>query len=187
MRMRTSVRYASESYRSTRRSRSGTRQWPYPPSEPANNTFSRLSGTGRMERSTVLFASSMRPSLMKWVPMLVRCPGYIKPGAIAKGIVQHHDWLPTFFAMGGTPNASWTPSFPLPPINSIPARSSAVRNLRIVSERPPNSPFPASNRFTVGSETEASRAKSSCDQPNKARAAFICVIDTFSIDMVSDN
>jgi arylsulfatase A-like enzyme len=35
------------------------------------------------------------------VPMLVRWPGQIKPGSVANGIVQHHDWLPTFLAMVG--------------------------------------------------------------------------------------
>jgi hypothetical protein len=38
-----------------------------PPSDPANNAFFRLSATGRMERSTVLLSSSMRPSSMKRV------------------------------------------------------------------------------------------------------------------------
>jgi arylsulfatase len=38
------------------------------------------------------------------VPMLVRWPGKIKPGSIANGIVQHHDWLPTFLAMAGAPD-----------------------------------------------------------------------------------
>jgi arylsulfatase A-like enzyme len=35
------------------------------------------------------------------VPLLVRWPGRIQAGAIANGIVQHHDWLPTFLAMAG--------------------------------------------------------------------------------------
>src|ERR1700756_841916 len=35
------------------------------------------------------------------VPLLVRWPGKIKPGSISNGIVQHHDWLPTFLAMAG--------------------------------------------------------------------------------------
>jgi arylsulfatase len=35
------------------------------------------------------------------VPMLVRWPGHIKPGSTANGIVQHHDWLPTFAAIAG--------------------------------------------------------------------------------------
>jgi arylsulfatase A-like enzyme len=38
------------------------------------------------------------------VPLLVRWPGKIKPGSIANGIVQHHDWLPTFLAMAGEPD-----------------------------------------------------------------------------------
>ena len=35
------------------------------------------------------------------VPMVVRWPGRIAPGSISNGIVQHHDWLPTFLAMAG--------------------------------------------------------------------------------------
>jgi arylsulfatase len=35
------------------------------------------------------------------VPLLARWPGKIKPGSVANGIVQHHDWLPTFMAMVG--------------------------------------------------------------------------------------
>jgi arylsulfatase len=35
------------------------------------------------------------------VPLLVRWPGKIEAGSVANGIVQHHDWLPTFMAMAG--------------------------------------------------------------------------------------
>ena len=35
------------------------------------------------------------------VPKLVRWPGKIAAGSISNGIVQHHDWLPTFLAMAG--------------------------------------------------------------------------------------
>ena len=38
------------------------------------------------------------------VPLLVRWPGKIKAGSVANGIVQHHDWLPTFLAMAGAPD-----------------------------------------------------------------------------------
>ncbi len=38
------------------------------------------------------------------VPLLVRWPGHVEPGSIANGIVQHHDWLPTFLAMAGQPD-----------------------------------------------------------------------------------
>ena len=38
------------------------------------------------------------------VPLLVRWPGKIAPGSIANGIVQHHDWLPTFLEMAGAPD-----------------------------------------------------------------------------------
>jgi len=35
------------------------------------------------------------------VPLLVRWPGKVPAGAIANGIVQHHDWMPTFLEMAG--------------------------------------------------------------------------------------
>jgi arylsulfatase A-like enzyme len=38
------------------------------------------------------------------IPLLVRWPGNIKAGTVAHGIVQHHDWLPTFLAMAGEPD-----------------------------------------------------------------------------------
>jgi arylsulfatase len=38
------------------------------------------------------------------VPMVVRWPGKIEAGAVANGIAQHHDWLPTFLAMAGEPD-----------------------------------------------------------------------------------
>ena len=38
------------------------------------------------------------------IPLLVRWPGKIKAGSVANGIVQHHDWLPTFLAMAGAPD-----------------------------------------------------------------------------------
>ena len=37
------------------------------------------------------------------VPLLARWPGKIKAGSVANGIVQHHDWLPTFLEMAGAP------------------------------------------------------------------------------------
>jgi arylsulfatase len=38
------------------------------------------------------------------VPLLVRWPHKIKAGSVCNGIVQHHDWLPTFLAMAGEPD-----------------------------------------------------------------------------------
>jgi arylsulfatase len=38
------------------------------------------------------------------IPMLVRWPGRVQAGSIANGIVQHHDWLPTFLDMAGAPD-----------------------------------------------------------------------------------
>src|SRR4029079_16780260 len=40
------------------------------------------------------------------VPLLVRWPGKVKPGSVCNGIVQHHDWLPTFLAMAGAPDVA---------------------------------------------------------------------------------
>lgn len=40
------------------------------------------------------------------VPMLVRWPKQIAASSIATGIVQHHDWLPTFLAIAGDPDVS---------------------------------------------------------------------------------
>jgi arylsulfatase len=38
------------------------------------------------------------------IPMVVRWPGKIEAGSIANGIVQHHDWMPTFLEMAGAPD-----------------------------------------------------------------------------------
>ncbi|WP_395335451.1 arylsulfatase [Novosphingobium sp. BL-8H] len=38
------------------------------------------------------------------IPMIVRWPGKIEPGSVSNGIVQHHDWLPTFLEMAGAPD-----------------------------------------------------------------------------------
>jgi len=38
------------------------------------------------------------------VPAMIRWPGKIKPGQISNEMVAHHDWLPTFAAIGGDPN-----------------------------------------------------------------------------------
>jgi len=38
------------------------------------------------------------------VPLLVRWPGHVAAGSTANGIVQHHDWLPTFLEMAGAPD-----------------------------------------------------------------------------------
>ena len=36
------------------------------------------------------------------VPLLVRWPAKVAAGSVANGIVQHHDWLPTFLDMAGS-------------------------------------------------------------------------------------
>ena len=71
---------------------------------------------------------------------------------------------------------------PFSSMNSIPAFSSAVLIFCAVVSRPPSNPSAASNRFMVGSEISAAEASFSCDQPTSVRAAFNCLIDTFSID-----
>ena len=38
------------------------------------------------------------------IPLLARWPNKITAGSIANGIVQHHDWLPTFLAVAGAPD-----------------------------------------------------------------------------------
>jgi len=38
------------------------------------------------------------------VPAFLRWPGKIKPGQVSNGIVQHHDWFPTFLALAGDPD-----------------------------------------------------------------------------------
>lgn len=35
------------------------------------------------------------------VPEMIRWPGHIPAGVVSNGIVQHHDWLPTFLAAAG--------------------------------------------------------------------------------------
>jgi arylsulfatase A-like enzyme len=35
------------------------------------------------------------------IPLLVRWPGHVPEGVVTNEIVQHHDWLPTFCAIGG--------------------------------------------------------------------------------------
>jgi len=38
------------------------------------------------------------------IPLLVRWPKKIPAGVVSNEIVQHHDWLPTFLAIGGDPD-----------------------------------------------------------------------------------
>ncbi|WP_395392894.1 arylsulfatase [Novosphingobium sp. BL-8A] len=40
------------------------------------------------------------------VPLAVRWPGKVPAGSISHGIVQHHDWLPTFLEMAGEADVS---------------------------------------------------------------------------------
>jgi arylsulfatase A-like enzyme len=40
------------------------------------------------------------------VPAMIRWPGHIKPGQVSNEIVGHHDWLPTFAAIGGDAQVS---------------------------------------------------------------------------------
>jgi arylsulfatase len=38
------------------------------------------------------------------IPLIVRWPGRVPAGSVRNGIVQHHDWLPTFLEMAGAPD-----------------------------------------------------------------------------------
>jgi arylsulfatase len=40
------------------------------------------------------------------VPAMIRWPGKIKPGSISNEMAAHHDWLPTFAAIGGDPDVN---------------------------------------------------------------------------------
>jgi len=81
-----------------------------------------LDELGIAENTFVMYSSDNGPHMNSWpdagmtpfrsekntnwegafrVPKLVRWPGKIPPGSISNGIVQHHDWLPTFLAMAG--------------------------------------------------------------------------------------
>ncbi len=37
------------------------------------------------------------------IPEVIRWPGHIPAGVVSNGIIQHHDWLPTFLAAAGEP------------------------------------------------------------------------------------
>ena len=74
---------------------------------------------------------------------------------------------------------------PFSSMNSMPALSNAIRILAAVSLRPPRGPSLASNLLMVGIETLAAAANCSCDQAKSERAALICLIDTFGIDLCS--
>ena len=39
------------------------------------------------------------------IPLVVRWPGKIKAGSVSNGIVQHHDWFPTFMNIAGATDA----------------------------------------------------------------------------------
>jgi len=66
---------------------------------------------------------------------------------------------------------------PCPPpfssMKSTPADLIAPTIRSAVSPRPPRGPSKASSRLMVGIDTSAAFARSSCDQPNSARAALI--------------
>ena len=67
-------------------------------------------------------------------------------------------------------------------MNSTPAAARDLKIFSAVCPRPPNGPSLASNRLIVGMDTSEAMASCSWDQSNNDRAAFICLIDTFSID-----
>lgn len=71
---------------------------------------------------------------------------------------------------------------PFSSMKITPAASRAARMAVPVSSRPPISPVAASSRLIVGREIPEAFARSDWDHRSKARAAFTCSIDTFSID-----
>jgi len=83
----------------------------------------------------------------------------------------------------GAPCRSLTPAPPpFSAMNSTPAASRAAIIFCVVAVRPPSTPSSASSLLTVGIETPEASAICSCDHATNARAALICLIDTFSID-----
>jgi arylsulfatase len=85
----------------------------------------QLDALGIAENTIVVYSTDNGPHMNTWpdggmtpfrsekntnwegafrVPELIRWPGKIAPGTVSNGIVQHHDWLPTFLAAAGDPD-----------------------------------------------------------------------------------
>jgi arylsulfatase len=84
----------------------------------------KLDALGVAENTIVVYSTDNGPHMNTWpdggmtpfrsekntnwegafrVPELIRWPGKIPAGTVANGIVQHHDWLPTFLSAAGEP------------------------------------------------------------------------------------
>jgi arylsulfatase A-like enzyme len=85
----------------------------------------KLDALGIAEDTIVVYSSDNGPHMNTWpdggmtpfrseknsnwegafrVPELIRWPGKIPAGVVSNGIIQHHDWLPTFVAAAGDPD-----------------------------------------------------------------------------------
>jgi arylsulfatase A-like enzyme len=85
----------------------------------------KLDALGIAEDTIVVYSSDNGPYMNTWpdggmtpfrseknsnwegafrVPELIRWPGKIPAGVVSNGIIQHHDWLPTFVAAAGDPD-----------------------------------------------------------------------------------
>jgi arylsulfatase A-like enzyme len=85
----------------------------------------QLDELGLAENTIVVYSTDNGPHMNSWpdagmtpfrneknsnwegafrVPQLIRWPGHIPAGTVANGIIQHHDWLPTFLAAAGEPD-----------------------------------------------------------------------------------
>jgi len=81
-----------------------------------------LDDAGITDNTFVMYSTDNGPNMFTWpdaamtpfrsekntnwegayrIPCVVRWPGKIKPGTVSNQMVAHHDWLPTFAAMGG--------------------------------------------------------------------------------------
>jgi len=85
-----------------------------------------LDDLGMTENTIVMYSTDNGPHMNSWpdgamtpfrneknsnwegayrVPAMVRWPGHIKAGTVLNGIVSHLDWMPTFLAAAGVPDA----------------------------------------------------------------------------------
>ena len=85
----------------------------------------KLDELGIAENTIVIYSTDNGPHMNTWpdggmtpfrsekntnwegafrIPELIRWPGKIAAGTVSNGIIQHHDWLPTFLAAAGEPD-----------------------------------------------------------------------------------
>jgi arylsulfatase A-like enzyme len=85
----------------------------------------KLDALGLADNTIVIYSTDNGPHMNTWpdagmtpfrsekntnwegafrIPELIRWPGRIAAGTVSNGIVQHHDWLPTFLAAAGEPD-----------------------------------------------------------------------------------